>query len=155
MSLATAATYRNEFKNKLLQYTSINDKHLQSSNVYAKVISLLQYIRPMMMAQDWAESSRVLINYGNFINQFLSDTIKSMQQLKRTYTKMYRQKMSILFNEYIYIYTHTHTHTQQNSSTRSRWDTRSIFNLFEFSFPSPRLVAILSLKRSVWPTIYP
>ena len=37
MSLATAATYRNEFKNKALQpSTSINNKHLHSSNVHAK-----------------------------------------------------------------------------------------------------------------------
>ena len=29
------------------------------------------------------------------------------------------------------------------------------FNRFEFSFPSPRLVALPSLKKSVCPTIYP
>ena len=37
---------------------------------------------PLMMAQDWAESSREPINYGRFINQFLPDAIKSMQWLK-------------------------------------------------------------------------
>ena len=55
------------------------------------------------MAQDQTKSTRVPISYRSFINQFLPDTIKSIQQLERTYTKMCRQKMSILFNEkYIY-----------------------------------------------------
>ena len=41
MSLASAATYRNEFKSKMLQQrTSIDNKHLQSSNVHAKVTPL-------------------------------------------------------------------------------------------------------------------
>ena len=44
--------------NKTQQYTSINNKHLQSSNVHAKVSSLLQY----MITQDQAESTRVTIN---------------------------------------------------------------------------------------------
>ena len=52
-----------------------------------------------MMAQDRSESTRVTISYGSFINQFLPDTIKSMRQFERGYTKMCRQKMSILFNE--------------------------------------------------------
>ena len=52
-----------------------------------------------MMAQDWAESTWVTISYGSFINQFLLDTIKSIRQLERTYTKICRQNISILFNE--------------------------------------------------------
>ena len=43
MSLVTAATYRNEFKNKMLQQHTRINKHLQSSHVHAKVTSLLQY----------------------------------------------------------------------------------------------------------------
>ena len=56
----------------------------------------------------------VLSSYGSFINQFPSDTTKSIWQLERTYTKICRQNISILFNEkcineemlliYIYIY---------------------------------------------------
>ena len=46
-----------------------------------------------------AESSRVLNNYESFINQSSPETIKSMQQLDRTYTKLRRQKMSIFFNQ--------------------------------------------------------
>ena len=42
MSLAIATTYRNEFENKTLQqYTGIDNIYLQSSNVHAKVTSLL------------------------------------------------------------------------------------------------------------------
>ena len=66
-----------------------------------------------MMAQNWAESTKVTISYGSFINQFPPDTIKSIWQLEKAYTKICRQNMSILFNEiyiYIYIYTRTHTH---------------------------------------------
>ena len=40
----TAATSKNELKNKTLQqHTSRNNKHLQSSNVHTKVTLLLQY----------------------------------------------------------------------------------------------------------------
>ena len=66
-----------------------------------------------------AESTWEPINYESFINQFPPDTIKSMRQLERTYTKMCRQKMSVLLNEicnngeillpiYIYIYIYIH-----------------------------------------------
>ena len=57
-----------------------------------------------MMAQDRAESTWVTISYGDYITQFSSDTVKSMQQLKRTYAKICRQKMSVQWNIYIYIY---------------------------------------------------
>ena len=50
------------------------------------------------MAQDRTESSRVTISYGSFIIQFQPDIIKSILKLERTYTKMCKQKMSILFN---------------------------------------------------------
>ena len=68
------------------------------------------------------ESTCEPINYGRFINQFPSDTIKSMQRLERINPKMFKQRMSILFdpiciNEihththiYIYMYIHTHTY---------------------------------------------
>ena len=52
-----------------------------------------------MMAQDQAESSWIPTCYESFINQFPADTVKSMRQLERTYTKMCKQKMSVLFNE--------------------------------------------------------
>ena len=52
-----------------------------------------------MMAQDRAENTRVTISYGSFINQFTPDTIKSIWQLEKTYTKICRQNMSKLFNE--------------------------------------------------------
>ena len=98
----------NELKNKTLhQHTSINNKYLQStckSHIAFGIYTLL------MRAQDRAESTRVPISYENSINQFPLDTIKSMWQLERTYTKMCRQKMSIFFNEiYIYIYCHPQT----------------------------------------------
>ena len=71
-----------------------------------------------MIAQDRAESTREPINPERFINQFPPDTIISVCQLKRIYTKMCRQRMSLLFNEiyiyiYIYIYVYTHTHSQR------------------------------------------
>ena len=66
------------------------------------------------MAQSWAESTWEINNYGKYINQFLSNTIKSIWQYERFNKKICRQKMSIMFNEicineemlpiYIYIY---------------------------------------------------
>ena len=52
-----------------------------------------------MMAQDLAESTSVTISYVSFINKFPPDTVKSIRQLQRSYTKICRQNMSILFNE--------------------------------------------------------
>ena len=52
-----------------------------------------------MMAQDWAESTWEIINYGRFINQFPPDIIKSIWQLKRINKKLCRQKLSIMFNQ--------------------------------------------------------
>ena len=66
------------------------------------------------MAQSWAESTRDIYNYGKYINQFLPNTIKAIRQYKWINKKIFRQKMSIMFNEicineemlpkYIYIY---------------------------------------------------
>ena len=50
------------------------------------------------------------INYGNLIHQFPPDVIKSMWRLKKIYTKMCRQTISVSFND-INAHTHTHTHT--------------------------------------------
>ena len=61
-----------------------------------------------------AESTWEINNYGKYINQFLRNIIKSIRQYERINKKIFRQKISIMFNEiciiYIYIYTHTHTH---------------------------------------------
>ena len=62
------------------------------------------------------ESTNEAINYGRFINQFPTDTIKSMKRLGRIQTKICRQRISILFNEIcineemLPKYTHTHTY---------------------------------------------
>ena len=74
-----------------------------------------------MMAHDRVENTRLTISYESFINQFPPDTIKSILQLERTYTKIRRQNMSILFNEIrinietltkcTHARTRTHTHT--------------------------------------------
>ena len=78
------------------------------------------------MAQSRAESTRDIYNYGQYINQFLLNTIKAIRQYEQIQKKICRQKISIMFNEicineemlpkyihiYIYIYIlHTHIHT--------------------------------------------
>ena len=45
------------------------------------------------------ESTWVTISYGSSINQFSLDTIKSIWQRERTFTKICRQNMYILFND--------------------------------------------------------
>ena len=58
-----------------------------------------------MMAQSRAESTKDAYNYGQYINQFPSNTIKAIQEYERIQKKICRRKMSIMFNEiYIYIY---------------------------------------------------
>ena len=61
------------------------------------------------MAQSWAESTWEITNHGRFINQFPPNIIRSIRQFEKINKKIYRQKMSIMFNQipppiYIYIY---------------------------------------------------
>ena len=67
-------------------------------------------------SQNRAESTRDTYNYGQYLNQLPPNTIKAIWQYKRIQKKIFRQKMSIMFNEicineemlpkytYIYIY---------------------------------------------------
>ena len=60
-----------------------------------------------MVTQSREESTWDINNYGKYINQFLPNTIKSIQQYERINKKICRQKKSIMFNKiciYIYIY---------------------------------------------------
>ena len=69
-----------------------------------------------MMAQSRAESTRDTYNYGQYINQFPPNTIKVIREFEQIQKKIWRHKMSIMFNEicineemlpkytYIYIY---------------------------------------------------
>ena len=38
---------------------------------------------PLMMAEGWAESTWEITNYERFINQFLSNIIRSIRQFER------------------------------------------------------------------------
>ena len=74
-----AAICRTIFIKQTLQHnTIINDKRLS-----CKLVSLLQYFRLLMIAQDGSESIREPINYGKFISQFRPEIITSIPQLER------------------------------------------------------------------------
>ena len=51
------------------------------------------------MAQSWAESTKDIYNYGQYINQFPLNTIKAIQQYERIQKKICRQKMPIIYNK--------------------------------------------------------
>ena len=74
-----------------------------------------------MMAQYWAESTRVPISYGNFINRFPPNIIKSMrqQQLEKRVDKRCLYCLMNYIYIYIYIYTHTHTNIQTHTHTHT------------------------------------
>ena len=57
-----------------------------------------------MMAQSRAESTRDTYNYGQYLNQFLPNTIKVIREFERIQKKICRHKMSIMFNIYICVY---------------------------------------------------
>ena len=58
-----------------------------------------------MMAQSRAESTRDTYNYGQYLNQFPPNTIKVIREFERIQKRIFRHKMSIMFNEIcIYIY---------------------------------------------------
>ena len=76
------------------------------------------------MAQSQVECTRDTPNFGQYINQFLSNTIKAIRQYERIQKKMCRQKMSIMFNKicineemqliYIYIYIYREREREQS-----------------------------------------
>ena len=57
------------------------------------------FVRGRASGQSRAESTWEINIYGKYINQFLPNTIKSILQYERINKKLYRQKMSIIFNE--------------------------------------------------------
>ena len=71
--------------------------------------------QPLMMAYE--ESVSVRDNFGKFINQFQRETKTIIRKIERILNKLYRQNVSLLFNETCLNerlrpnYTHTHTHT--------------------------------------------
>ena len=72
-----------------------------------------------MMACE--RSERVRDNFGKFIHQFQTDTKALIRKLERIFKKLYKQNVSLLFNQtclnerllpnYTHTHTHTHTHT--------------------------------------------
>ena len=88
MSLATAATYRNKFKNKCYNNTPVWIINTYKVVMYMQRSHHIWNIHIPDDGQSQTESTMVPSNYGSFINQFPLDIIKSMRQLKKTYTKM-------------------------------------------------------------------
>ena len=117
MSLATAGTYRTNLK---IIASTINSQILRSSNVYGKVTSRLQYTQPWRLAKirQKKKKRKEAINFGEFINQFPPFTISLIRWLETINSKLFRQMITILFNQicvnmltkytlthpYIYIY---------------------------------------------------
>ena len=79
-----------------------------------------------MMAQSRAESTRDIFNYGQYINQFLPNTIKAIRLYEWIQKKICRQKMSIMFNE-ICIYIYIYVMSMKENTTDSYY---SLVNLF-------------------------
>ena len=104
MSLATGTIYRNPFKSKCYTLQRSRRSYIV---IICKNKSYVTFVidPPLIMAQSRAESIRDIYNYGQYRNQFLSNTIKEIRQYEWIQKKICKQKMSILFNEiYIYIY---------------------------------------------------
>ena len=74
-----------------------------------------------MMAYEGSE--RTQDNFKKFIDQFQPETRTFIKKLERVLNKLYKKKLTLLFNEtclnerlqpyytYIHTYIHTHTHT--------------------------------------------
>ena len=89
-------------------FVFLGDSKLHSVRITSihSILNHKKYSR-LMMAQSRAESTRDTYNYGQYINQFPSNTIKEIRKFKRIQKKICRHKMSIMFNKiciYIYIY---------------------------------------------------
>ena len=83
------------------------------------------YIYIGIYIQSRAESTKDTYNYGQYINQFLPNTIKVIREFERIQKKICRHKMSIMFNEicineemlpkYTYIYMYIHEDVLKSS----------------------------------------
>ena len=77
--------------------------------------SLYTCKQPLMMADKRSERTRD--NYAKFIHQFQPETKTLIRKLERILIKLYRQNVSLLFNQIclneslLTNYKHTHTHT--------------------------------------------
>ena len=74
--------------------------------------------RPLMMADKKSEYARD--NFGKFIYQFHPETKTLIRKLEKILIKLYRQNVSLLFNqtclnERLYTNTHTQTHTDTHT----------------------------------------
>ena len=121
MSLATGTIYRNNFKSK--HYTLQQYRHSSSYKVVMYIQKLHHFCNrspPLMMAQSQAESTWKINNYGRYINQFPPNIMKSIQQYERITKKIWRQKMSIMFNE-IYIYIYIYDSLERQSDSPESW----------------------------------
>ena len=83
MSSATDTIYRMKFF-KRKRYTKHNYKCLSIHT-------------PLMMAQDWAQCTTDIINYGRFIKQFLQDSIKLTCQRERINKKIVNNVQSNMY----------------------------------------------------------
>ena len=92
MSLATNAIHQNKFyKINAPQHSRIN-AHSYKVVMYMQRLHQFCNTQTPMTAQDWAESTREIINYGRFINQFAPNIIKLIRQFERINKKIRRQK---------------------------------------------------------------
>ena len=70
--------------------------------------------QPLMMAYEESESVRD--NFGKFINQFQPETKTLIRKLERILNKLYKQNLSLSFNEtYIYIYIYIYIYRERES----------------------------------------
>ena len=83
---------------------------------YSHIFAIYTCKQPFMMAFE--ESKSAQYNFDKLIHQFQPETKTLIRKLERTLIKLYRQNVSLLFNEIclnerpLPNYTHTHTHTR-------------------------------------------
>ena len=118
------------------------------------------------MAYEKSESARN--NFGKFIHQFQSETKTLIKKLERILIKLYRQNVSLLFNQtclnerllpnYIYIGESTDFNSKNVLIFVHKIDLRSSFSYIIFAFIDQMVVyglffktsSIFALSRKIW-----
>ena len=92
-------------------------------NSFKKNNTLYKSKQPLIMAYKGSESAQD--NFGKFIHQFQPETKTLIRKLERILIKLYKQNVSLLFNQtclnerLLPNHTHTHTHTYMYISSSS------------------------------------
>ena len=133
--------------NSTRNWTQVSRAIGEHSNHYANVNSESSYSLTGYLTKAWEPSLLLLMTFRCRENNWIHTSPLIIRAVKCNQPRPGFEVVSLCPYPSTILFT--------NPSARAGYDTRSIFQVWIQSFPSPRLVASPRLKNLVCPTIYP